>query len=189
MTQVEKALERFERLKRRIDEDSIWAKLDEEETTTLRTGLITGGWFTPSARPPQPPDDRLTLRGWFARGAALRSPTASACKTRRVSAQPRRGDQVARRGHRLCRVHETLLACSTSTITFARSSVRACRLPREGKDTGEKVGLFGSFGDGCGRHAPNVVYVKEHPGTLLIDEKESVCDAPRIRTGKRLVYA
>src|SRR5262245_58199793 len=42
VTQVEKALERFERLKRRIGEDAIWAGLDEEEARAVRQWLIHG---------------------------------------------------------------------------------------------------------------------------------------------------
>ena len=42
VTQVEKVLERFERLRRRIGEEAIWAKLDQEESLKVRTFLAHG---------------------------------------------------------------------------------------------------------------------------------------------------
>ena len=68
VTQVEKALERFERLKRRIDEGAIWAKLDEEETRTLRTWLDHGRMVhaerAAAAAAGRPPDFARLVRSW-----------------------------------------------------------------------------------------------------------------------------
>jgi len=175
VTQVEKALERFERLKRRIDEQAIWAKLDEEETRTLRTWLDHGRMVhaeRAAARAAgRPPDFARLVRSWGGVTIAYR---------KRLQDSP---------AYRLN--HEEVIKSLEEGIGFVEcmdplaslldehNHVRALECARmsltdgKWKDTGERV-VFPARAVmvAAGTH-PNVVYVKEHPDTLAIDEKES----------------
>ena len=68
VTQVEKTLERYERLRQRIGEAAIWARLDAEETQTVRTWLEHGRMVQAeraAARAAgRPPDFARLVRGW-----------------------------------------------------------------------------------------------------------------------------
>jgi NADPH-dependent glutamate synthase beta subunit-like oxidoreductase/NAD(P)H-flavin reductase len=175
VTQVEKALERFERLKRRIDEEAIWAKLDEEETRTLRTWLDHGRMVhaerAAAAAAGRPPDFARLVRSWGGVTIAYR---------KRLQDSP---------AYRLN--HEEVIKSLEEGIGFVEcmspiaslldkhDHVRALECTRmslidgKWKDTGEKIVLPArSVMVAAGTH-PNAVYEKEHPGTFVIDEKES----------------
>ena len=68
IVKVEKVVERFDRLKRHIGEDAIWAQLDEEETRTVRTWLTHGrmvrGERTAARAAARPPDFARLVRSW-----------------------------------------------------------------------------------------------------------------------------
>ena len=175
VTQVEKALERFERLKRRIAEEAIWAKLDEEETRTLRTWLDHGRMVNAeraaAAAAGRPPDFARLVRSWGGVTIAYR---------KRLQDSP---------AYRLN--HEEVIKSLEEGIGFVECmSPSACLLDEHDhvralectrmsltdgkwKDTGETVVLPArAVMVAAGTH-PNVVYEKEHPGTFVIDEKES----------------
>ena len=82
VTQVEKALERFDRLKRRIGEEAIWARLDPEETRTVQTWLVHGRMVlaerSAAGAARRPPDFARLVRSW----GESPSFTASGCRTR-----------------------------------------------------------------------------------------------------------
>ena len=175
VTQVEKALERFERLKRRIDEEAIWAKLDEEETRTLRTWLDHGRMVhaeRAAARAAgRPPDFARLVRSWGGVTIAYR---------KRLQDSP---------AYRLN--HEEVIKSLEEGIGFVEcmnplaslldehNHVRALECARmslvDGKwhDTGERVVFPARAVMVAAGTNPNVVYVKEHPDTLAIDEKAS----------------
>ena len=175
VTQVEKALERFERLKRRIDEGAIWAKLDEEETRTLRTWLDHGRMVhaerAAAAAAGRPPDFARLVRSWGGVTIAYR---------KRLQDSP---------AYRLN--HEEVIKSLEEGIGFVEcmspvaslldehDHVRALECARmslvEGKwkDTGEKVVLPARAVMVAAGTNPNAVYEREHPGTFVIDEKES----------------
>ncbi|HWN99283.1 MAG TPA: FAD-dependent oxidoreductase [Blastocatellia bacterium] len=175
VTQVEKAHERFERLKRRIDEAAIWEKLDEEEARTLRTWLDHGRMVhaerAAAAAAGRPPDFARLVRLWGGVTIAYR---------KRLQDSP---------AYRLN--HEEVIKSLEEGIGFVEcmspisclldehDHVRALECRRmslvdgKWKDTGETVVLPArSVMVAAGTH-PNVVYEKEHPGTFVIDEKES----------------
>jgi len=175
VTQVEKVLERFDRLKRRITEDSIWAKLDEEETRAVRTWLAHGRMVqaerAAAAAAGRPPDFARLVRSWGGVTIAYR---------KRLQDSP---------AYRLN--HEEVIKSLEEGIGFVECmSPVACRLDDSGhvqalecsrmavvdgkwKDTGERVEFPARAVMVAAGTNPNVVYEKEHPGTFAIDEKRS----------------
>jgi NADPH-dependent glutamate synthase beta subunit-like oxidoreductase/NAD(P)H-flavin reductase len=175
VTQVEKVLERFERLKRRIDEESVWAKLDEEEARTLRTWLDHGRMVhaerAAAAAAGRPPDFARLVRSWGGVTIAYR---------KRLQDSP-----AYRLNHEevIKSLEEGIgfIECMSPTVCLLdeHNHVRALECTRMSltdgrwKDTGETVVLPArSVMVAAGTH-PNAVYEKEHPGTFAIDEKES----------------
>jgi NADPH-dependent glutamate synthase beta subunit-like oxidoreductase/NAD(P)H-flavin reductase len=175
VTQVEKVLERFDRLKRRITEDSIWSKLDEEETRCVRTWLAHGRMVqaerAAAAAAGRPPDFARLVRSWGGVTIAYR---------KRLQDSP---------AYRLN--HEEVIKSLEEGIGFAECmSPVACLLDDSGhvhalectrmavvdgkwKDTGERVEFPARAVMVAAGTNPNVVYEKEHPGTFVIDEKRS----------------
>jgi NADPH-dependent glutamate synthase beta subunit-like oxidoreductase/NAD(P)H-flavin reductase len=175
VTQVEKTLERFERLKRRMDEEVIWARLDEEEAETLRTWLVHGRMVhaerAAAAAAGRPPDFARLVRSWGGVTIAYR---------KRLQDSP---------AYRLN--HEEVIKCLEEGIGFVEcmspsaclldeyDHVRALECARmsfadgKWKNTGEKVVLPARAVMVAAGTNPNVVYEKEHPGTFDIDEKHS----------------
>jgi NADPH-dependent glutamate synthase beta subunit-like oxidoreductase/NAD(P)H-flavin reductase len=175
VTQVEKVLERYERLKRRISEDAIWARLDDEETGAVRTWLSHGRMVqaerSAAAAAGRPPDFARLVRSWGGVTIAYR---------KRLQDSP---------AYRLN--HEEVIKSLEEGIGFVECmSPAACHLDESGhvqrlectrmaivdgkwKDTGEKVVFPARSVMVAAGTNPNVVYEKEHPGTFVIDEKRS----------------
>jgi len=175
VTQVEKVVERFERLKRRIGEQAIWARMDEEEARSLRTWLNHGRMVqaerSAASAAGREPDFARLVRSWGGVTIVYR---------KRLQDSP---------AYRLN--HEEVIKSLEEGIGFAEcmspvaadidaaGHVTALQCSRmqlvDGKwrDTGEPV-LFPARAImvAAGTN-PNVVYEKEHPGTFEIDEKRS----------------
>jgi NADPH-dependent glutamate synthase beta subunit-like oxidoreductase/NAD(P)H-flavin reductase len=173
VTQVEKALERFERLKQRIGEDAIWAKLDPEETATVRTWLEHGRMVAAERAAAKaagrPADFARLVRAWGGVTIAYR---------KRLQDSP---------AYRLN--HEEIIKSLEEGIGFAEclspviclldahGHARALRCTRQqlvdGKwrDTGEVVELPARQVIVAAGTNPNIVYEREHPGTFAIDER------------------
>ena len=175
VTQVEKELDRFERLKRRIGEDAIWARLDAEETRTVRTWLDHGRMVqaerSAAAAAGRPPDFARLVRSWGGVTIAYR---------KRLQDSP---------AYRLN--HEEVIKSLEEGIGFVEcmspaaalldehNHVRALECTRmapvdgKWKDTGEKVVFPARAVMVAAGTNPNTVYEKEHPGTFETDEKQS----------------
>jgi NADPH-dependent glutamate synthase beta subunit-like oxidoreductase/NAD(P)H-flavin reductase len=175
VTQVEKVLERYERLKRRIGEAAIWAGLDAEETKTLRTWLDHGRMVQAERAAAQaagrPPDFARLVRSWGGVTIVYR---------KRLLDSP---------AYRLN--HEEVIKSLEEGIGFAEcmspvvclldesDHVRALQCTRvalvdgKWKDTGEKVEFSARAVMVAAGTNPNVVYEKEHPGTFVLDDKHA----------------
>ena len=175
VTEVEKALERFERLKKRIGEAAIWAHLDEEESKTVRTWLDHGRMVQAeraAARAAgRPPDFARLVRSWGGVAIVYR---------KRLLDSP---------AYRLN--HEEVIKSLEEGIAFVEcmspsaavlddcGHVRALRCTRmtwaEGKwsDSGEVVEFPARTVIVAAGTNPNIVYEKEHAGTFVIDPKQA----------------
>jgi len=175
VTQAEKTLERFDRLKRRIGEEAIWARLDAEETKAVRTWLDHGRMVhaerAAAKAAGRPPDFARLVRSWGGVTIAYR---------KRLQDSP---------AYRLN--HEEVIKSLEEGIGFAECmspvanlldesghihAVRFSRMQwRDGKwmDTGEIVELPARTVIVAAGTNPNVVYEMEHPGTFKIDERRS----------------
>jgi len=175
VTQVEKTLERYERLKRRIGEEAIWAKLDQEETQTVKTFLSHGRMVqaerAAAAAAGRPPDFARLVRSWGGVTIVYR---------KRLQDSP---------AYRLN--HEEVIKSLEEGIGFVECmSPAACQLDEFGhvralectrlsvvdgrwKDTGDKVEFAARAVMVAAGTNPNIVYEKEHPGTFVIDKERS----------------
>jgi NADPH-dependent glutamate synthase beta subunit-like oxidoreductase/NAD(P)H-flavin reductase len=173
--QVEKVLERFERLRRRIGEDAIWAPLDAEETQTVRTWLEHGRMVQAERAAARAAGRALDfarlVRGWGGVTIVYR---------KRLQDSP---------AYRLN--HEEVIKSLEEGIGFVECmSPVECRLDeavhvhtlrctrmqwRGGKwqDSGEVVDFPARTVIVAAGTNPNVVYEMEHPGTFEIDQKQA----------------
>ena len=169
--QVEKLLERCERLKREVGEDAIWAKLDAEETLSVKRSLQHGRMVQAeraAARAAgRPPDFARLVKSWG--GVTL-------LYRRRLQDSP---------AYRLN--HEEVIKALEEGIGFAE-----CMSPVEArldahrhvsallchrmamvdgklKDTGEEVEFPARAVMVAAGTNPNVIYEREVPGTFVID--------------------
>ncbi|HUI27180.1 MAG TPA: FAD-dependent oxidoreductase [Candidatus Kryptonia bacterium] len=185
VTQVEKTLERYERLKRRIDEAAIWAGLDPEETRVARTWLDHGRMVQAERAAAQaagrPPDFARLVRSWGGVTIVYR---------KRLQDSP---------AYRLN--HEEVIKSLEEGIGFIESMspdaclldefnhVRALRCARmalvdgKWKDSGEKVELPARAVMVAAGTNPNVVYEKEHPHTFVLDERHGCFAMHRVVDG------
>ncbi len=173
ITQVEKELDRYERLKRRIGEDAVWAVLDPEERRTMRTWIEHGRMVLAeraAARAAgRPPDFARLARQWGGVTIVYR---------KRLQDSP---------AYRLN--HEEVIKSLEEGIGFVEcmsplaclldehGHVRALRCARmalvDGKwvDTGERVEFPARTVVVAAGTNPNAVYEKEHPGTFELDSR------------------
>jgi NADPH-dependent glutamate synthase beta subunit-like oxidoreductase/NAD(P)H-flavin reductase len=171
VTQVEKVLERFERLKRELPEESLWARLDPEETTTVKTWLQHGRLVqaerSAAKAAGRPPDFARLIRAWGGVTILYR---------KRLQDSP---------AYRLN--HEEVIKSLEEGIGFAecmspvealldeRGHVRGVVCSRmklvdgRWKDSGETVEWKARAVMVAAGTNPNVVYEKEHPGTFRLD--------------------
>jgi NADPH-dependent glutamate synthase beta subunit-like oxidoreductase/NAD(P)H-flavin reductase len=185
VTQVEKELERYERLKRRIGEAAIWAGLDVEEAKTVRTWLDHGRMVQAERAAAhaagRPPDFARLVRSWGGVTIVYR---------KRLQDSP---------AYRLN--HEEVIKSLEEGIGFAEcmsptaglldefEHIRAVQCTRmalvdgKWKDTGEKVEFPARAIMVAAGTNPNVVYEKEHPGTFVLDEKHACFAMHRVVNG------
>jgi NADPH-dependent glutamate synthase beta subunit-like oxidoreductase/NAD(P)H-flavin reductase len=172
--QVEKALERFERLRRRIPEEEIWARLDAEETRTVKTWLQHGRMVqaerSAARAADRPPDFARLVRSWGGVTILYR---------KRLQDSP---------AYRLN--HEEVIKALEEGIGFAecmspaeavldeaghvRTLVCQRMALRDGKwrDTGEAVSFPARAVMVAAGTNPNIIYEKEHPGTFVLDPEQ-----------------
>ncbi len=182
VTQVEKELERYERLKRRIGEAAIWAGLDPEETKTVRTWLDHGRMVQAERAAAQaagrPPDFARLARAWGGVTIVYR---------KRLQDSP---------AYRLN--HEEIIKSLEEGIGFVEcmrpavclldefDHVRTVQCTRmrlaDGKwtDSGETVEFPARAVMVAAGTNPNVVYEKEHPGTFKLDAQHACFAMHRI---------
>jgi NADPH-dependent glutamate synthase beta subunit-like oxidoreductase/NAD(P)H-flavin reductase len=175
VTQVEKVLERFERLKRQIGEQAVWTRMDEEETRSLKTWLVHGRMVqaerSAAAAAERAPDFARLVRSWGGVTIVYR---------KRLQDSP---------AYRLN--HEEVIKSLEEGIGFAECmNPAAAVLDEEGhvrslhctrmelvdgkwRDTGQSVEFPARAVMVAAGTNPNVVYEKEHPGTFHIDEQRS----------------
>jgi NADPH-dependent glutamate synthase beta subunit-like oxidoreductase/NAD(P)H-flavin reductase len=171
VTQVEKVRERFERLKHQVPEDSLWARLDPEETATVRTWLQHGRLVqaerSAARAAGRPPDFARLIRAWG--GVTL-------LYRKRLQDSP---------AYRLN--HEEVIKSLEEGIGFAE-----CMNPEEAlldehghvrgvvcarmrlvdgrwQDSGERVEFKARAVMVAAGTNPNVVYENEHPQTFRLD--------------------
>ncbi|MBI3784508.1 MAG: FAD-dependent oxidoreductase [Deltaproteobacteria bacterium] len=175
VTEVEKTLERFERLKRRIGEPAIWTRLDSEEAKTVRTWLEHGRMVQAERAAAQAagrlPDFARLVRSWGGVTIAYR---------KRLQDSP---------AYRLN--HEEVIKSLEEGIGFAECmNPKACVLDGSGhvdalqctrmvfedgkwRDSGEVVSFPARAVMVAAGTSPNIVYEKEHPGAFRIDERKA----------------
>ena len=173
VTQVEKVLERFERLKRELPEEKLWGRLDPEETETVKTWLQHGRLVqaerSAARAAGRPPDFARLIRAWGGVTILYR---------KRLLDSP---------AYRLN--HEEVIKSLEEGIGFAecmgpveaqldeRNHVRGVLCHRMAlvdgrwKDTGEVVEWKARAVMVAAGTNPNVVYEREHPGTFRMDEE------------------
>jgi NADPH-dependent glutamate synthase beta subunit-like oxidoreductase/NAD(P)H-flavin reductase len=171
VVQVEKMLERFERLRRDLPEQEIWARLDAEETATVKRWLQHGRMVQAeraAARAAgREPDFARLVRSWGGVTIAYR---------RRLQDAP---------AYRLN--HEEVTKALEEGIGFAE-----CLSPAEAKldelghvcslvlhrmaavegkwqATGDPIELPARSVMVAAGTNPNIIYEKEHPGTFVLD--------------------
>lgn len=172
VVQVEKALDRFERLSAQIGEDSIRARMDAEEWEILQTWLKHGRAIraerSAAAAAHRPPDFNRLVRAWGGVTLAYR---------KRLQDSP---------AYRLN--HEEVIKALEEGILFAEclsptecvpdenGAVRALKFERQSvvdgkwRSTGEVVELPArAVMIAAGTH-PNIIYEREFPGTFQLDQ-------------------
>ena len=175
VVQVEKVLERYERLRRRIGDDAIWGRLDAEETGVVRTWLHHGRMVqaerAAASAAGRPPDFARLVHSWGGVTIAYR---------RRLQDSP---------AYRLN--HEEVIKSLQEGIGFAEClSPQACLVDEGAHVTGVRFERMRSVDgklEGSGETVelparavvvaagtnPNVVYEKEHPGSFVLDDRQS----------------
>ena len=175
VTQVEKQLERFERLKERVGEAAIWARLDAEETKTVRLWLDHGRMVqverAAAHAAGRAPDFARLVHSWGGVTILYR---------KRLQDAP---------AYRLN--HEEVIKSLEEGIAFAEcmsplaavldefGHVRAVQCTRmklvDGKwvDTGEQVEFPARAVMVAAGTNPNIVYEKERPGTFTLDRRRA----------------
>ena len=171
VAQVEKVLERFERLRREVPEEAIWRKLDEEEAKTVRTWLQHGRMVqaerSAARAAGRPPDFARLARSWGGVTIVYR---------KRLQDSP---------AYRLN--HEEVIKALEEGIGFTecmsptealvddQAHVRGllCRrmafVDGRWKDTGEGVEFPARAVMVAAGTNPNTIYEREHPGTFALD--------------------
>ncbi|HYP29085.1 MAG TPA: FAD-dependent oxidoreductase [Blastocatellia bacterium] len=175
VTQVEKVLDRFERLKRRITEDAIWAKLDEEEARAVRTFLAHGRMVqserAAAAAAGRPPDFARLVRSWGGVTILYRK------RLQDSPAYRLNHEEVTKSLEEGIGFVECMNPSATLLDEFDHARAVVCTRMTlvDGKwvDTGEKVEFPARSVMVAAGTNPNVVYEKEHPGTFVIDQRRS----------------
>jgi NAD(P)H-flavin reductase len=174
IVQVERVIERFERLKERIGEEAIWARLDPEERKTVRTWLghacMVRAERAESAAAGREPDFARLVRAWGGVTILYR---------KRLLDAP---------AYRLN--HEEVIKSLEEGIGFVECmSPATCRLDEfdhlesvectrqalvdgKWKDTGETVNFPARAAIVAAGTNPNVMYEREHPGTFALDDRK-----------------
>jgi NAD(P)H-flavin reductase/NADPH-dependent glutamate synthase beta subunit-like oxidoreductase len=192
IVQVEKALDRYERLVRRIGETAIWARFDPEETETMKRWLSHGRAVraerAAAKAAERQPDFARLAHSWGGVAIAYR---------KRLQDSP---------AYRLN--HEEVIKSLEEGVAFAEllspvecvpdewGKVKALRLERQAvvdgkyRGTGEIVELPArAVMVAAGTH-PNVIYEREYPGTFVLDQRGEFFQAHALQTtpeGKRLI--
>jgi NADPH-dependent glutamate synthase beta subunit-like oxidoreductase/NAD(P)H-flavin reductase len=173
VTQVEKVLERYERLSHRIGEAAIWAKLDEEEAQRVRLFLAHGRMVQTeraAARAAgRAPDFARLVRSWGGVTIVYRK------RLQDSPAYRLNHEEVIKALEEGIGFAECLspTACRQDEFKHAQTLVCTRQVLEGGKwrDTGEVVEFPArSIMIAAGTN-PNTVYEKEQPGTFIIDEK------------------
>jgi NADPH-dependent glutamate synthase beta subunit-like oxidoreductase/NAD(P)H-flavin reductase len=173
VTQVEKVLERFERLRKALPEETLWARLDDEEKQSVKTWLQHGRLVAAERQAARaasrPPDFARLIRAWGGVTLVYR---------KRLLDSP---------AYRLN--HEEVVKALEEGIGFAecmspteavldeRGHVKALRCHRmalvdgKWKDTAQGVDFPARAVMVAAGTNPNVVYEREHPGTFRLDPK------------------
>ncbi|HZP40996.1 MAG TPA: FAD-dependent oxidoreductase [Candidatus Binatia bacterium] len=173
VAQVEKHLERFENLARRIGDGAIWAGLDAEETATVRTWLDHGRMVraerAAAAAADRPPDFARLVRAWGGVTILYR---------RRLQDSPAyrlNHEEVVKSLEEGIGFVECMQP--TACLTDEHEHLRAVRCTRMAtvdgrlRDTGEAVEFPARTAIVAAGTSPNVVYEREHPGTFVLDER------------------
>jgi NADPH-dependent glutamate synthase beta subunit-like oxidoreductase/NAD(P)H-flavin reductase len=193
VVQVEKALDRYERLVRRIGKEQIWAKFDEEEQEAFKRWLVHGKAIraerAAAKAANRKPDFARLARSWGGVTIVYR---------KRLQDSP---------AYRLN--HEEVIKALEEGIYFAEllspvecipdgyGKVQAMTFERQevldGKyrGTGQVIKLpVRSVMIAAGTH-PNVIYEREHPGTFLLDQHREFFQGHRFekQNGERHLVA
>src|SRR5215470_14366384 len=175
VTQVEKVLERFERLKRRIGQDAIWAGLDEEEAKAVRQWLTHGRMVqaerAAAAAAGRPPDFARLVRSWGGVTIVYRK------RLQDSPAYRLNHEEVIKSLEEGIGFVECMspVACLLDDHNHVRGleCTRMALVDGKWKDTGETVVFPARAVMVAAGTNPNVVYEKEHPKTFSIDDKQS----------------
>jgi NADPH-dependent glutamate synthase beta subunit-like oxidoreductase/NAD(P)H-flavin reductase len=171
VTQVEKTLERFERLKRALPEERIWEKLDAEETQSLRTWLQHGRMLqaerAAAKAAGRQPDFARLVRSWGGVTIVYRK------RLQDSPAYRLNHEEVIKALEEGIGFCECLSPIEAVIDEHAHVKALVCQrlAPVDGqwKQTGETVELRARAIMVAAGTNPNVIYEREHPGTFVID--------------------
>ncbi|MFQ5664928.1 MAG: FAD-dependent oxidoreductase [Candidatus Binatia bacterium] len=171
VTQIEKTLERFERLKRRIGEAAIWARLDEEETQTVRTWLrharMVQAERAAAHAAGRPPDFARLVRSWGGVTIVYRKRLLDAPAYRLNHEEVIKSLEEG--------IGFTECMSPTKCLLDEHGHVRALRCTRmvlrDGKwqSSAETVDFPARTVLVAAGTNPNTIYEKEYPGTFKLD--------------------
>jgi NADPH-dependent glutamate synthase beta subunit-like oxidoreductase/NAD(P)H-flavin reductase len=185
VTQVEKALERFDRLKRRVGEEAIWSGLDPEETRTVRTWLDHGRMVLAeraAARAAgRPPDFARLVRSWGGVTIVYRK------RLQDSPAYRLNHEEVIKSLEEGIGFVECMspVTCELDEFGHVRALQCSRMTQRDGKwqDTREPVEFTARTVVVAAGTNPNIVYEKEHAGSFRLDERHACFAMHRVVDG------
>ncbi|MBM3801437.1 MAG: pyridine nucleotide-disulfide oxidoreductase [Acidimicrobiia bacterium] len=192
--QVEKSLDRYERLVSRIGAESIWGRFDDEEKQIFQRWLIHGRAIRAERAAAQAagrkPDFARLVRSWGGVTIAYRK------RLQDSPAYRLNHEEIIKALEEGIDIVELL--SPAECIPDAWGKLQAMRFERQAwlggkyRSTGESVELPArSVMVAAGTH-PNVTYEREHPGTFVLDKDGEFFQAYRLETSdgqRRLIPA
>ena len=173
VVQVEKALDRYDRLVLKIGEEAIWAKLDEEERgiidTWLKHGRAIRAERSAAAAAGRAPDFNRLVRAWGGVTIVYRK------RLQDSPAYRLNHEEVVKSLEEGIRFAECLNPVECISDAFGAVAELRCEYQVQENGRWKSSGKFVTLGAravmiAAGTH-PNTTYDREHPGTFQLDAK------------------
>ena len=173
VVQVEKTLDRYDRLVQKIGEEAIWAKLDEEERGIVETWLKHGRAIraerSAAAAAKRAPDFNRLVRAWGGVTIVYRK------RLQDSPAYRLNHEEVIKSLEEGIRFAECLNPVECIPDAFGAVSEIRCEYQAQENGRWKSTGKFVTLPAravmiAAGTH-PNTTYNREHPGTFLLDDR------------------